>query len=148
MVKDLSSTFVVIEWIVLVYLLTISILMLSVGRIADIIGKKKLYLAGFLVFLTGSLLCETATQVYALIGFRVIQAVGAAFMMVLGTAIVTEVFPPTERGMAMGIIGTVVSAGVIAGLTLGGIIKHYLKWNWIFFVNLPVGLVGILLVQK
>jgi len=148
MVKELSTTFAIVEWIVLVYLLTISILMLSVGRIADIVGKKKLYLAGFLVFLTGSLLCGTATHIYALIGYRVIQAIGAAFMMVLGTAIVTEGFPPTERGMALGFIGTVVSAGVITGPTLGGIILHYLKWNWIFFVNLPVGVVGILLVQK
>ncbi len=148
LVNDLATTFSVIEWIVLVYLLTISVLMLSVGRIADIVGKKKLYLAGFIVFLTGSLLSGLASHVYALIGFRVIQAVGAAFMMVLGTAIVTEAFPPSERGMAMGIIGTVVSAGVITGPTLGGIILHYLKWNWIFFVNLPVGTFGILLVQK
>lgn len=122
--------------------------MLSVGRIADIVGKKVLYLAGFIIFLLGSLLCGLSTQVYSLIGFRIIQAIGACFMMVLGTAIVTEAFPSSERGMAMGIIGTVVSVGVITGPTMGGIILNYLKWNWIFFVNLPIGLIGILLVQK
>ena len=148
LVNELSTTFAVIEWVVLVYLLTISILMLSVGRIADIVGKKALYLAGFIIFLIGSLLCGVSNQVYALIGFRIIQAIGASFMMVLGTAIVTEAFPSSERGMAMGIIGTVVSVGVITGPTVGGIILHYLKWNWIFFVNLPVGIIGILLVLK
>jgi len=94
--------------------------MLSVGRIADIVGKKVLYLAGFIIFLLGSLLCGLSAQVYSLIGFRIIQSIGASFMMVLGTAIVTEAFPSSERGMAMGIIGTVVSVGVITGPTMGG----------------------------
>ncbi|MEN6524088.1 MAG: MFS transporter, partial [Anaerolineaceae bacterium] len=99
LVKELDTTFTVIEWVVLIYLLTISILLLSVGRIADMVGKKPIYLAGFLVFTVGSFLCGLSNNVYALIGFRSLQAIGASFLMVLGTAIITETFPSTERGM-------------------------------------------------
>jgi EmrB/QacA subfamily drug resistance transporter len=148
LVKELNTTFTIIEWVVLIYLLTISILMLSVGRIADMVGKKPIYLAGFIVFTLGSFLCGLANNVYALIGFRSFQAIGASFLMVLGTAIITETFPSSERGMALGINGTIVSLGIITGPTIGGLILNYLKWNWIFFVNIPVSIVGIILVSK
>jgi EmrB/QacA subfamily drug resistance transporter len=148
LVKELNTTFTIIEWVVLIYLLTISILMLSVGRISDMVGKKPIYLAGFIVFTLGSFLCGLSNNVYALIGFRSFQAIGAAFLMVLGTAIITEAFPSSERGMALGINGTIVSLGIITGPTIGGLILNYLKWNWIFFVNIPVSIVGIILVSK
>ncbi len=148
LVIELNTTFSIIEWVVLVYLVTLSVLMLSVGRIADMVGKKPIYLSGFIVFLLGSLFCGLASNVYTLIGFRIFQALGAAFIMVLGIAIVIEVFPSKERGMAMGITGTIVSVGVIAGPTIGGIIIHSFPWNWIFFVNLPLGLIGIVLILK
>ncbi len=148
LVKELDTTFTVIEWVVLIYLLTISILMLSVGRIADMVGKKPIYLAGFLVFTMGSFFCGLSNNVYALIGFRSLQAIGASFLMVLGTAIITETFPSTERGMALGINGTIVSIGIITGPTIGGLILNYLQWNWIFFVNIPFSIIGIFLVSK
>jgi len=122
--------------------------MLSVGRLADLVGKKPIYLAGFIVFTLGSFLCGLANNVYALIGFRSFQAIGASFLMVLGTAIITEAFPSTERGMALGINGTIVSLGIITGPTIGGLILNYLKWNWIFFVNIPISIIGIILVSK
>lgn len=148
LVIELDTTFSIIEWVVLIYLVTLSILMLSVGRIADMVGKKSIYLIGFIVFLLGSLFCGLSSSVYTLIGFRIFQAIGAAFVMVLGIAIVIEAFPSQERGMAMGITGTIVSAGVITGPTIGGIIIHSFPWNWIFFVNLPLGLIGIVLILK
>ena len=140
---ELKSDFVVIQWVVLAYLLTITTLLLGVGRLADIIGKKVLYISGFFVFLIGSLFCGLSQSAGWLIAFRVIQAIGASFLMALGPALLAEGFPPEERGRALGISGLSVSLGIILGPTLGGLILGHLSWHWIFFVNLPVGLIGI-----
>lgn len=145
LVKELGTNFTTIQWVVLAYLLTITTLMLGIGRWADMVGKKWIYIGGFVVFTAGSLACGLAENVFALIGFRVLQGIGAAMMMALGMAIVTENFPPQERGKALGISGTIVSIGIIAGPTIGGFILGSLSWHWIFFVNLPVGIAGIIL---
>ena len=148
LVKELNSDFTTIQWVVLGYLLTITTLMLSVGRWADMVGKKRIYIGGFIIFTLGSLACGISTNVIMLITFRVIQAIGAAMMMALGMAIVTENFPPRERGKALGITGLIVSIGIIAGPTMGGLILGSFSWHWIFFVNLPVGIAGIVMVIK
>jgi EmrB/QacA subfamily drug resistance transporter len=140
---ELKSDFVVIQWVVLAYLLTITTLLLGVGRLADIIGKKVLYVSGFFVFLVGSLLCGLSQTAGWLIAFRVLQAIGASFLMALGPALLAEGFPPEERGQALGISGLSVSLGIILGPTLGGLILGNFSWHWIFFVNLPVGIIGI-----
>ena len=146
--QDLESQFAVVQWVVLAYLLTVTTLMLSVGRLADMIGKKPLYTAGFVVFTIGSALCGISPSVYWLIGFRVLQATGAAMIAALGTAIITEAFPPSERGRALGIGGSMVSVGIVVGPTLGGLLISVLSWHWIFFVNLPIGIVGIYMVTR
>lgn len=146
LVNDLNQPLALVEWVVLAYMLTIATLMLTVGRLSDMIGKKKLYLAGVIIFTVGSGLCGIAPSVYWLIGFRVLQAVGAVMMMAIGMAIVTENFPPQERGKALGIMGTMVSLGIITGPTLGGLILQSLSWHWLFFVNLPIGLIGVFMV--
>lgn len=143
LVRDLQTEFAVVEWVLLAYLLTMATLLPSVGRLGDMIGKKSIYTAGFIVFTVGSVLCGLSPDVYWLIGFRVLQAIGAAMVLALGAAIVTEAFPPSERGKALGLFGTFVSVGVVLGPTLGGILIELLSWHWIFFVNLPVGLVGV-----
>jgi len=148
LVTSLSTDFALVQWVALAYLLTVSTLMLGIGRLADIYGKKPIYTTGFFVFTLGSGLCGLAPSIHWLIGFRILQALGAAMIMALGMAIVTEAFPPTERGRALGISGTVVSVGIAIGPTLGGLIVQHLSWNWIFFVNLPIGLVGIWLVMR
>jgi EmrB/QacA subfamily drug resistance transporter len=140
--EELNTTFAAVQWVVLAYLLTLATLLLSVGRAADIIGKKRIYVAGFVVFTVGSVLCGLSPTVEWLIAMRVVQGIGAAMLFSLGPAILTEAFPPSERGRALGISGAVVSIGVIAGPTLGGLILGSLSWHWIFFVNLPVGIVG------
>jgi EmrB/QacA subfamily drug resistance transporter len=145
--KALDADLATVEWVVLAYLLTITTLMLSVGRLADMAGKKSLYLAGIIIFTIGSMLCGLSSTIYTLIGFRVLQAVGAAMTTALGTAIVTEAFPPSERGKALGISGGLVSVGIVLGPTLGGILIEHLSWHWIFFVNLPVGIAGALMVS-
>jgi EmrB/QacA subfamily drug resistance transporter len=145
MVRELNSNFPSVQWVVLAYLLTIVLLLPIVGRLADMYGKKHIYTLGFIFFTVASLLCGLAPGVGWLIAARVLQAFGASMVMGLGPALVAESFPVTERGKAMGLIGTVVSLGVIAGPTLGGVLIEKLSWHWIFFVNLPVGLLGAFL---
>lgn len=144
LVKELGTNFATVQWVVLAYLLAISTLILSMGRLGDMIGKKPVFMTGFIVFTLGSVMCGLAASVYWLIGFRVVQAIGASMTMALGVAIITEAFPPTERGRALGIAGSIVSVGIVVGPTLGGILIDALSWRWIFFVNLPVGIVGVL----
>lgn len=146
--RAFQTEFAIVQWVVLGYLLTVTTLLLSVGRWADMIGKKPLYTAGFVIFTLGSALCGLSPTVYALIGFRVLQAVGASMTAALGTAIITEAFPPAERGKALGISGAVVSVGIVVGPTLGGLLIDALSWRWIFFVNLPIGIVGTWMVTR
>jgi EmrB/QacA subfamily drug resistance transporter len=148
LVRELDTEFAVVQWVVLAYLLIVTTLLLSMGRVGDIIGKKPVYASGFVVFTLGSALCGLAPTVYWLIGFRVLQAIGAAMMMALGTAIVTEAFPRTERGKALGVMGSVVSIGIVVGPVLGGFILDALSWRWIFYVNLPIGILGTLMVAR
>ena len=145
LVKDLNTNLSIIQWVVLVYLLTLSTLLLSVGRLADIKGKKRIYTSGFVIFTLGSLFCGLSSNVNWLIISRVIQAAGATMIIALGTAIVTEAFPPRELGLALGITGTMVSTGIVIGPTLGGLLLSITTWHWIFFVNLPLGVLGIIL---
>ncbi|MFW6070010.1 MAG: MFS transporter [bacterium] len=142
LVRDLQTTFNVVQWVVLAYLLTQATLLLGVGRLADMKGKKPLYSGGFVVFTAGSVLCGLAPTVGLLIAARVVQAVGASMILALGLAIVTEAFPAGERGKALGVAGSTVSVGIAVGPTLGGLLIDALSWHWIFFVNLPVGIVG------
>lgn len=148
LVRDLNTDFATIQWVILAYLLAMTTLMLSVGRLGDMIGKKSIFTAGFVVFTIGSAFCGLAQTVYWLIAFRVLQAIGAAMTLALGAAIVTEAFPARERGRALGLIGTIVSLGVIIGPTIGGVLIEVLSWHWIFFVNLPVGIVGTLMAWR
>lgn len=146
--ENLNTSFSTVQWVVVAYLLAVTSLMLGVARLGDMIGKKRIYQTGMVVFTLGSLLCGGAPSVELLIAFRVIQGVGAVMMQALGMAIVTEAFPRTERGRALGIMGTVVSLGISIGPTLGGLIIGTIGWRAIFFVNLPVGIVGLLLVRR
>jgi EmrB/QacA subfamily drug resistance transporter len=148
LVREFGTDFATVQWVVLAYLLTLTTLMVSVGRLGDMIGKKPVYNVGFVIFTICSLLCGLSPTVYWLVGFRTLQAIGASMTAALGTAILTESFPPTERGKALGIGGTVVSVGIVAGPTLGGLIIDALSWRWVFFVNLPIGLLGTLMVMR
>src|SRR5690554_3603864 len=143
-----DTSFATVQWVVVSYLLVITSLMLGVARLADMIGKRRIYLSGMVVFTIGSLLCGIAPTVGFLIGFRAFQGLGAVMMQALGMAIVTEAFPPTERGRALGISGTIVSLGISIGPTIGGLLIGTVGWRWIFLVNLPVGIVGFWLARR
>lgn len=148
MVEALDTDFATIQWVVLSYLLTVTTLQTIIGRLADMYGKKRLYTLGFVVFTFGSFLCGMAPTAGWLIGFRVLQGVGAALILALGIAILTEAFPASERGRALGIGGAIVSIGIVTGPTLGGLILGRLSWHWIFFVNVPIGVLGTLMAMR
>jgi len=143
---EMAASFALVEWVALAYMLTVGTLMLLAGRLADMIGKKYLYISGFIVFTIGSALCGLSLNIGMLIAFRVFQALGAVMLAALGTAIITEAFPPQERGMALGIGGLMVSIGLISGPAIGGMILGAASWRWIFFVNLPIGIIGTIMV--
>ncbi len=144
LVEELDTTFQIVPWVVISYLLTQAVLTLSVGRLGDMLGKKWIYTSGFVVFTVASVLCGVSPTIGWLIGFRVLQGIGAAMTLSLGLAILTEAFPAHERGRALGLGGSVVSLGIITGPTAGGYIIDALSWQWIFFVNVPVGILGTL----
>ena len=148
LVEEFDTTFNVAQWVVLAYLLTQATLTLSFGRLGDMIGKKPIFTTGFMVFTIGSVLAGFSPTVGFLIGARVVQALGAAMILALGFAITTEAFPPSERGKALGINGTTVSLGIMAGPIIGGMILEATDWRWIFFVNLPIGIVGTITAIK
>lgn len=146
--NEFDTSFGVVQWVSLGYLLTQATLTLGFGRFGDMIGKKPIFTTGFAVFTVFSVLAGLAPTIELLIAARVLQAVGAAMIFALGFAITTEAFPPSERGKALGINGTVVSIGIILGPVLGGLIIDATNWRWIFLVNLPIGIIGIITALK
>ncbi|HSJ72552.1 MAG TPA: DHA2 family efflux MFS transporter permease subunit [Acidimicrobiia bacterium] len=140
--EEFGTSFGVVQWVSLGYLLTQATLTLGFGRLGDMVGKKPIFTAGFAVFTAFSVAAGLAPTVELLILARVFQAVGAAMIFALGFAITTEAFPPTERGKALGINGAMVSIGIIAGPVLGGLLIDLASWRLIFLVNLPIGIIG------
>lgn len=134
----------VLQWVVTSYLLTISSLLLAFGRLADIVGKNKVYAAGFLGFVIGSALCGSANSVWQLVIYRIIQAFGAAMLMSNGMGILTSVFPAKERGRALGLAGTMVALGSLTGPSLGGVLVSSFGWPSIFYINIPIGILGFI----
>lgn len=106
LVRDLNAEFAIVQWVIVSYLLTLTTLILILGRLGDMVGKKRVYLTGFILFIVGSVLCGFATSVYWLIGLRILQGLGGAMILALGFAVATEAFPPNERGKAMGILAS------------------------------------------
>jgi EmrB/QacA subfamily drug resistance transporter len=126
------------EWIIIGYLVVIAATLLTFGRLADMLGRKPIFLSGVLIFVLGSMLCGLAPSLWLLILARLFQGIGGALIFSVNIAMITSVFPDRERGLALGLNAVVVSLGVAAGPTLGGIITQYLTWRWIFYVNMPV----------
>ena len=148
LVAEFGTTFGVVQWVTLSYLLTLAALSLGVGRLGDVVGKKRIYVAGMAAFTVASVLCAFAPTVGWLIGSRVFQALGATMMLSLGAAILAEAFPQDQRGRALGWIGTAVSVGVVTGPVVGGLLLSSFDWRSIFLVNLPVGIAGTILAWR
>jgi EmrB/QacA subfamily drug resistance transporter len=146
LVRELHTSLATVEWVVLSYVLMLTVLVLGAARLGDMWSKKWLFLGGLIVFTISSLLCGVAPTVGFLIGFRVLQGFGAVFISALGTAIITEVFPEKERGRALGIIVGIFTLGIALGPTIGGLLMGLGSWRLIFLVNVPIGLVASLIV--
>lgn len=131
------------EWIVTAYLMTICAGILFFGKLGDIVGKIKIFRLGMMIFTVGSLLCGLSSSLTAIVASRLVQALGASMTMANSQGIVTDIFPGSERGKALGLTGTFVSLGIIAGPSLGGLILSGLGWEYIFYVNVPVGLAAL-----
>jgi MFS transporter, DHA2 family, multidrug resistance protein len=134
-----------IEWVLTAYLLVFAVVLPSSGWIADHFGYKKTYFLGMLLFTIGSLLCSLSWDENALIAFRVIQGAGAGLVMPVGMAITTREFPPEQRGMALGFWGIASAASVSLGPMVGGYLIDHFSWHAIFDVNVPVGIVGLVI---
>jgi EmrB/QacA subfamily drug resistance transporter len=147
-IDTLNSTVKAGAWVVSAYLIIITGCLLLMGRLTDLFGQRLVYGLGFFAFTLGSALCGLSPGMPFLIGSRMIQGLGAAALMASGPAILTSAFPDQERGRALGIVGSVVSAGFLTGPLLGGLLVEHLGWRSVFFINLPIGAAGILLSSK
>jgi EmrB/QacA subfamily drug resistance transporter len=132
-----------VQWVVLGYALTISALLLPMGRLSDLVGRRRVYIIGTLVFVLGAALAGSSSNLTTLILARIFQGFGAAMTQGTGMAMIISVFPANERGKAIGMIMTVVGIGAIAGPVMGGLLVDALGWRSVFFINVPLGLVGI-----
>ena len=138
--QDLKTDITTIQWVVLIYLTTVSSLLLTFGRLSDIKGRKAIYIMGFSVFVMGSLFCGLAKTSMVLIVSRALQGSGAAMLMACSPALIVDAFPIKERGKVLGMIGAVVAAGLTVGPVAGGFLLDYFSWRYIFYINIPIGM--------
>jgi len=143
-----NASFQEVQWVVLAYLLAITTLIVSVGRLGDITGRRRLLMAGIFLFTVASVLCGVAPTLRLLIAARAAQGLGAAIMMALTIAFVAETVPKAMTGSAMGLLGTMSAIGTALGPSLGGILIAGLGWRAIFFINLPLGVLTLLLAHR
>jgi EmrB/QacA subfamily drug resistance transporter len=141
--SDLHISQSELEWVVNGYALTFAVLMLTGGKLADMLGRRRIFIVGLTIFTASSLACGLATGAGFLIGARVVQGVGAALMNPATLSIITATFPPRQRGTAIGIWVGVSAMALAIGPLIGGILTEQINWSWIFFINVPVGIAGI-----
>jgi EmrB/QacA subfamily drug resistance transporter len=133
-----------VEWVIIAYLVVIAGVLLTVGRLADMTGRKILWIAGLVVFTLGSAICGASPSLLVLIAARAFQGLGGALIMSVSPAMLTAAFPPEERGRALGMNAVFVALGTSVGPTLGGLITANFSWRWIFYVNVPLGIIGVI----
>ncbi len=145
--RDLGIGISELEWIVNGYALTFAVLMLTGGKLADLLGRRRIFIVGLAVFIAASLACGLATSASFLIGARVVQGAGAALMNPATLSIITATFPPRQRGTAIGIWAGVSAMALAIGPLVGGVLTEQINWSWIFFINVPVGIIGIIVAR-
>ena len=145
--RDLHVSISSLEWVVTAYALTFAALLITGGKLGDLFGRRRIFIVGIAIFTLSSLACGLAPSSGFLIGARAVQGVGAALMNPASLSIITATFPPRERGQAIGIWAGVSAMALAIGPLIGGLIVDNINWNWIFFINVPVGVVGIVVSQ-
>lgn len=146
--RDFSASLATAQWVPMIYLLTIGSLVLFFGRLGDIWGYRKIFLAGLLGFVAASCLCAVSPSIHWLILFRAVQGVTAGMLLSVPLAMVTGVFPAAERGKALGLFAVSISVGLATGPSLGGFLTVAFGWRAAFFINLPVGLGAFAFARK
>lgn len=146
--EGLNTDINAVIWVTSAYLLAYAVPLLITGRLGDRFGPKNLYLSGLVVFTLASLWCGLAGDVQTLITARVVQGLGAAFMTPQTMAVITRIFPPDRRGAAMGLWGATAGMATLVGPILGGVLVDGLGWEWIFFINVPIGIVAFILAWR
>src|SRR5204862_1286501 len=141
--KDLGISISELEWVVNAYALTFGVLLLTGGKLADMLGRRRMFVAGLVIFTGASLWCGLAAGASSLIAARSVQGVGAALMNPATLSIITATFPPRQRGTAIGIWAGVSALALAFGPLVGGVITQDISWSWIFFINIPVGVLGV-----
>ena len=141
--RDLHISISSLEWIVTSYALVFAALLITGGKLGDMYGRKRIFIAGLVVFTLASLACGLAPSAGFLIGARLVQGAGAALMNPASLSIITATFPPRQRGTAIGIWAGVSALALAIGPLAGGLIVDNINWNWIFFINVPVGVLGV-----
>jgi EmrB/QacA subfamily drug resistance transporter len=136
-----------LSWVVTSYLLASTVSTPLYGKLGDMVGRKPVFLAAILIFLAGSMLAGLSQSMAELIGFRALQGIGAGGLMVGAQAIIADIVPPRERGRYMGVIGSVFAVASVAGPLLGGFLVDNLSWRWVFYVNMPVGALAVVIVS-
>jgi EmrB/QacA subfamily drug resistance transporter len=134
-----------VEWVVVIYLLVVSSLLLTFGRLGDLRGHKGMYAGGFVIFVTASAVCGLAPVVTVLVAARAVQAIGAAMLFANSPAILTRSFPPRQRGQALGLQATMTYLGLTVGPSLGGWLTQSISWRAVFYINVPIGLLAFIL---
>jgi EmrB/QacA subfamily drug resistance transporter len=145
MIEKLHASLDDVLWVIDAYALVLAVLVITAGRLGDLLGPRNLFLAGVAVFTLASVACGLAPSPGWLIGFRALQGLGAAMLMPQTLTIITNTFPPERRGAAFGVWGAVAGVATIAGPTLGGLLVTAFDWRYIFFVNVPVGAIVLVL---
>ena len=135
-------------WVMIGYLLVITVLATQVGRLGDMFGRVRMYEAGFVVFIVGSALCALASNEATIIAYRVVQGIGGALITANSGAVIADTFPPERRGRAYGFNAVGWSVGAILGILLGGAIVTYIDWRWVFWINVPTGVVAFVLALR
>jgi EmrB/QacA subfamily drug resistance transporter len=141
--EDLGISFSELEWVVNAYALTFGVLLLTGGKLADLLGRRAIFIAGLVIFTGASLWCGLAGGATSLIAARTVQGIGAALMNPATLSIITATFPPRQRGTAIGIWAGVSALALAFGPLVGGVLTQDINWSWIFFVNIPVGIAGV-----
>ncbi len=137
--KEFGATLESVQWVVIAYALAISALLLPMGRLGDVVGRRRVYMTGTAIFVVASLGATFAPNLEILVGMRVIKGIGAGMVQGCGMGMMLAAFPDSERGKALGAHLSVVGMGAIAGPAIGGFLVAYLGWEWVFFVNVPAG---------
>jgi len=135
-------------WVIISYLLVITVLSTQVGRLGDMFGRVRMYEAGFVVFVAGSLACALAFSELSMILFRVLQGIGGALITANSGAVIADTFPKEQRGRAYGFNSIGWNTGAVLGVLLGGVMVTYVSWRWVFWINVPIGIAAVTVRQR